>query len=162
MSAETTETAAPPTPLTPAELAQHHAILEFDHCSQWMGITPIEARDGHAVIEMTLRREMLNGFGLAQGGMLFTFADVAFAMACNDPAGAAESYTVAQGADVTFLRPGKPDHLLRATADRKIQKGRIGLYDITVTQTTDDGEEEVVLEFRGRSHTISATPPVVR
>jgi acyl-CoA thioesterase len=32
---------------------------------------------------MTLRQEMLNGFGMAHGGMIFAFADTAFALACN-------------------------------------------------------------------------------
>jgi acyl-CoA thioesterase len=148
--------------LTPEELSTHHSILEHDHCSQWLGIVPVEVSDGRAVIEMTLRKEMLNGFGLAQGGMLFTFADVAFAMACNDPAGTGGSYTVAQGADVNFLRPGKPGRPLRAKAVRRSQRGRTGLYDITVTQPDDDGVDEVVLEFRGRSHTVKGAPPVVR
>jgi len=148
--------------MTPAEMAAHHAILEHDHCSHWLGIRPVEVQDGRAVIEMTLRKEMLNGFGLAQGGMLFTFADVAFAMACNDPAGSEEHYTVAQGADVNFLRPGKPGSPLRATAVRRVQKGRTGIYDITVTQPDADGHDEVLLEFRGRSHTVKGAPPIVR
>ena len=143
-------------------MARVHAILEFDHCSHWLGITPIEASDGHAVIEMTLRKEMLNGFGIAQGGMLFTFADVAFAMACNEPAGADDHYTVAQGADVNFLKPGRPGSPLRATATRRVQQGRSGLYDITVTQQNQRGEDEVLLEFRGRSRTITGAPPIVR
>ncbi|WP_233555845.1 hotdog fold thioesterase [Galactobacter caseinivorans] len=144
------------------EMAKVHSILEFDHCSHWLGITPIEASDGRAVIEMTLRKEMLNGFGIAQGGMLFTFADVAFAMACNEPAGAEDRYTVAQGADVNFLRPGLPDRPLRATAVRRVQQGRSGLYDITVTQQDDDGRELVLLEFRGRSRTVMGAPPIVK
>lgn len=143
-------------------LAAHHAILEFDHCSHWMGIEPIEVADGLAVIEMTLRKEMLNGFGIAQGGMLFTFADVAFAMACNEAEGADDHYTVAQGVDVNFIKPGLPGRPLRARAERRIQSGRSGIYDITVTQQREDGSDEVLLEFRGRSRTINAAPPVVR
>lgn len=145
-----------------SRLAEHHKILEFDHCTHWMGIEPIKAEPGYAEIEMTPRKEMLNGFGIVQGGMLFTFADVAFAMACNEPAGSETSYTVAQGVDVNFLKPGLPDLPMRAVARVVNQSGRSGLYDITVTQERPDGSTETLLEFRGRSRTINAAPPTVR
>ncbi len=154
MSAEATELGA--------RLGEQHKILEFDHCSHWLGVEPVEVEDGRVVIEMTLRKEMLNGFGIAQGGMLFTFADVAFAMACNEPEGAEDHYTVAQGADVNFLRPGQPGRPIRATAVRRVQQGRSGLYDITVTQENADGSVSTLLEFRGRSRTVMGAPPIVR
>lgn len=147
-------------PTQPGDHPTHH-ILEFDHASHWMGITPVTVEPGHVVIEMTLRKEMLNGFGIAHGGMLFAFADTAFAMACNDPAGSTDSYTVAQGADVNFLAPGRPGLPMRATARRVASSGRSGLYDVTVTQL-DAGNTRVLLEVRGRSRTISGTPPTVK
>jgi len=155
------ETTVDPVTEPPEPLATH-AILEHDHASKWLGVTPVHVEPGVAIIEMTLRKEMLNGFGIAHGGMLFAFADTAFAMACNDPAGAVDSYTVAQGADVTFLKPGRPGSPLRAEARMRRQSGRSGLYDITVTQRRSDGEDEVLLEFRGRSRTVSGAPPTVR
>ena len=48
-----------------------------------MGIEVLALDDGHATIRMTLRQEMLNGFGMAHGGMIFAFGDTAFALACN-------------------------------------------------------------------------------
>ena len=51
--------------------------------SEWMGIEVLRLDDGHATIRMTLRQEMMNGFGMAHGGMIFAFADTAFALACN-------------------------------------------------------------------------------
>src|SRR5688500_19121394 len=65
-----------------------HPILESDSASEWMGIQVVALDDGHATIRMTLRQEMLNGFGMAHGGMIFAFGDTAFALACN-PAGPA-------------------------------------------------------------------------
>ena len=60
-----------------------HPVLENDYASEWMGIEVLTLGDGHATIRMTLRQEMLNGFGMAHGGMIFAFADSAFALACN-------------------------------------------------------------------------------
>lgn len=60
-----------------------HPILKNDYASEWMGIEVLALSDGHATVRMTLRQEMLNGFGMAHGGMIFAFADTAFALACN-------------------------------------------------------------------------------
>jgi acyl-CoA thioesterase len=68
---------------------QTHPILENDYASEWMGIEVLALGDGEASIRMTLRQEMLNGFGMAHGGMIFAFGDTAFALACNPAAPAA-------------------------------------------------------------------------
>lgn len=73
-----------------------HPILENDYASEWMGIEVLSLGDGQATIRMTLRQEMLNGFGMAHGGMIFAFADTAFALACN-PATPAGQTTPAAG-----------------------------------------------------------------
>lgn len=131
-----------------------HAILADDAASEWMGIEVVSIADGHATITMTLRAEMLNGFGIAHGGMVFAFADTAFALACNPPEGSADTITVASGVDVNFLKPGIPGRLLTAVADVRQHQGRSGLYDIQVLQSLPDGGSEVILEFRGRSRTV--------
>ncbi|MGP9528983.1 hydroxyphenylacetyl-CoA thioesterase PaaI [Glutamicibacter sp. AOP5-A2-18] len=131
-----------------------HKILRNDTAARWLGIEVIEASDGHAVITMELREEMLNGFGIGHGGMIFTLADTAFAMSCNEVEGSEETITVASGADINFLKPAVLGRKLTATGNRVSQQGRSGLYDITVTQETSDGTSEVIAEFRGRSRTI--------
>jgi acyl-CoA thioesterase len=140
---------------SPRGLGERHAILANDPAAEWMGITVESVSDGHATITMVLRPEMLNGFGIAHGGMVFAFADTAFAMACNPPEGSADTMTVASGADVTFLKPGIPGRVLTAVAERRQLQGRSGLYDIQVCQSLPDGGTEVIAEFRGRSRTVS-------
>lgn len=54
---------------------------------------------------MTLRPEMMHGFGVTHGGMIFAFADSAFALACNSTGGDGDSVTVASGVDINFLAP---------------------------------------------------------
>ncbi|MEH0108483.1 hotdog fold thioesterase [Tersicoccus sp. MR15.9] len=142
------------------QLAEHHEILRDDFASEWMGIRVVEVGDGRAVITMDLRREMLNGFGIAHGGMIFAFADTAFALACNDVAGSEKTITVASGADVTFIRSARQGQTLTATAVRRATAGRSGLYDVTITaaggagEGNTDGEDQLIAEFRGRSRTI--------
>jgi acyl-CoA thioesterase len=137
-------------------LAEMHPVLAGDQASEWMGIEVESVADGHATISMTLRPEMLNGFGIAHGGMVFAFADSAFAIACNPPEGSADTITVASGVDINFLKPGIPGRVLTAVANRRQQSGRSGIYDIQVLQSLPEGGTEVIAEFRGRSRTVPA------
>jgi acyl-CoA thioesterase len=148
------ETAAEISATSGSRLGDHHTVLAGDHASEWMGIQVESVADGHATISMSLRREMLNGFGIAHGGMIFAFADSAFAMACNPAEGSPDSMTVASGVDIHFLKPGIPGRKLTAVANRRQQAGRSGIYDIQVLQSLPDGGTEVIAEFRGRSRTI--------
>ncbi|MFQ4148344.1 hotdog fold thioesterase [Arthrobacter sp. LAPM80] len=133
-----------------------HAILLNDNASEWLGIEVLELRDGHAVIAMTLRAEMMNGFGTTHGGMIFAVADSAFALACNPADGSGDSVTVASGVDVNFLAPTHTGQRIIAVANRRHQQGRSGLYDVQVFvgDVPDGGSPTVVAEFRGRSRTI--------
>lgn len=155
-SPETSKGTVPATPSAAgSQLGEHHAVLTGDTASEWMGIEVQAVADGHATITMTLRPEMLNGFGIAHGGMIFAFADSAFAMACNPPEGSADTITVASGVDINFLKPGIPGRLLTAVANRRQQSGRSGIYDIQVLQSLPGDGTEVIAEFRGRSRTVA-------
>lgn len=128
-----------------------HPLLANDHASEWLGIEVLRVADGHATIAMTLRPEMMNGFGITHGGMIFAFADSAFALACNPADGDGSRVTVASGVDVNFLAPSRAGQRITAVANRRQQQGRSGLYDVQIL--TDDGGT-VIAEFRGRSRTI--------
>jgi len=130
-----------------------HPMLSNDHASKWLGIEVLALDDGHATIAMTLRQEMMNGFGIAHGGMIFAFADTAFALACNSATGDGSTVTVASGVDVNFLAPSRAGQRITAVANRRQQQGRSGLYDVQVLSGDDDGAT-VIAEFRGRSRTI--------
>ena len=116
-----------------------HPILKDDYASEWMGIEVLALDDGHATIRMRLRQEMLNGFGMAHGGMIFAFGDTAFALACN-PASAkpgeagidSGTITVASGVDINFLKPAFRGQVLTAVANRRASTGRSGLYDVQI------------------------------
>jgi acyl-CoA thioesterase len=116
-----------------------HPILKDDYASEWMGIEVVALDDGHATIRMALRQEMLNGFGMAHGGMIFAFGDTAFALACNpanpgpgEPGIDEGTITVASGVDINFLKPAFRGQILTAVANRRASTGRSGLYDIQI------------------------------
>ena len=127
-----------------------HPVLAQDRASQWLGITVHRAEPGHAVISMRVREEMLNGFGIAHGGMVFALGDSCFAMACNDPHGDGSTVTVAQGVDINFMGSPRLGETLTAEGREIATTGRSGLYDITITDSTG----ALVAQFRGRSRTV--------
>ncbi len=117
------------------------AMLAEDAASTSLGIELLEAAPGRGVVRMAVRHDMVQGHGTCHGGYLFLLADTAFAFACNS-----ERPAVAAGADVEFLAPVHEGDVLVATAVRRVERGRRGVYDVTVLR----GDEPVV-EMRGRS-----------
>lgn len=120
-------------------------MMQRDAASAMLGMTVEHDAPGEAVVSMTVRDDMLNGFAITHGGLVFTLADTAFAIACNED----ERVTVAGGADITFLKSTTAGQRLTARAVRRVVSGRNGLYDVSVTDESGD----VVAEVRGRSLT---------
>ncbi len=126
-------------------------MMQRDAASAMLGMVVELDAPGEAVVSMTVRDDMLNGFAITHGGLVFTLADTAFAIACNED----ERVTVAGGADITFLKSTTSGDRLTARAVRRVVSGRNGLYDVTVTDESGD----VVAEVRGRSLTTNRSHP---
>ncbi len=58
-------------------------MFREDKFSQWLGIERVLIEQGHCILKMKVRDEMMNGFGIAHGGIAFSFADSALAFASN-------------------------------------------------------------------------------
>jgi acyl-CoA thioesterase len=123
-----------------------HEMFQADLASRALGIELVEAEGGRAVARMRIGEAMVNGHGIAHGGYVFLLADTAFALACNSHG----PMTVAAGAEITFVAPTRLGDMLTAHAEERTRYGRNGIYDITVRRG-----DEVVAEFRGRSHTVT-------
>ena len=122
-----------------ARVVEH--MMREDRFSQWLGIEVLEIREGYSRIRMTLRQEMLNGFGVIHGGIAFSFADSAFAFACNNR----NNLSVALDTSITFTRATQPGDVLIAEA-KELHNGRsTGLYLITISN--QDGAQ--VALFKG-------------
>lgn len=137
------------------DLSHVRAMWDADEASRALGIEVLDlgvdtsgaAPLGHARTRMTLTRAMVNGHDIAHGGYLFTLADSTFALACN----ATGSPTVAAGADITYVSPGRLGDALVAQARERVRFGRSGVTDVTVVREADGA---VIAEFRGRSRTL--------
>jgi acyl-CoA thioesterase len=125
-------------------------MMADDAASRALGIEVVSCSDGTAVTRMRVREDMVNGHGIAHGGLVFALADTAFACACNSWG----PVTVAAAADIAFVAPARLGDELQAEATVRTRFGRTGIYDVTVRR---DGN--VVAEFRGRSSTVRADAP---
>lgn len=121
-----------------------------DAAAHALGMVVTAVGPGHASVTMTVRPDMLNGFGICQGGLIATLADMAFAYACNSW----NEMTVAAGFDVDLLAPGHAGDTLRADGRVVSQGARMGLYDIDVRNQRG----ERVATFRGRSYRLKGKP----
>ena len=104
-------------------------MMENDFFSQWMGVEVLDVKEGYSKIRMTIRKEMVNGFGIVHGGLPFSLADSAFAFACNNR----NNLSVALDVTITFMKAVNVGDVLTAEA-KEIHNGRsTGLYHITIT-----------------------------
>jgi acyl-CoA thioesterase len=116
-------------------------MLQHDRFSQWLGISVIEINEGYSKIKMTVREEMLNGFGIVHGGIAFSLADSAFAFACNNR----NNLSVALDTSINFIKPVHPGDELIAEA-KELHNGRsTGLYHISIYNQ----HNHLVAQFKG-------------
>ena len=120
------------------------AMWAGDAASRMLGMKILGVGPGSATVSMTVREDMVNGWGMCHGGLVASLADSAFAVACNSHG----EVTVASGFDVSFLEAARLGDELLAVASERALRGRSGLYDVTVRRSGDDS---VIAEFRGRS-----------
>lgn len=116
-------------------------MMQHDLFSQWLGIQVLDIKEGYSRITMTIRAEMVNGFGIVHGGVTFSLADSAFAFACNNR----NNLSVALDTSINFTKQVVPGDVLIAETN-EIHNGRsTGLYHITITNQ----KNETVAIFKG-------------
>ncbi len=104
-------------------------MMEHDLFSQWLGIELLLIKEGYSKIKMTVRKEMINGFGIVHGGIAFSLADSAFAFACNNR----NVLSVALDTSINFIKPVHVNDILIAEAT-ELHNGRTtGLYQVRIS-----------------------------
>ncbi|MBA5243308.1 MULTISPECIES: hotdog fold thioesterase [Corynebacterium] len=140
---------APSVDFTP-DLEHAKSMFDNDATLEYLGATITRLEPGVAEGEFTVEARHANGFGVCQGGVLFTFADALFGGACNsrrtDP-------TVSAQSEMIYLAPAKMGRTIRGVARERHTWGRNGLSDVTLY----DGDTAIA-EFRGMSRTTTRPP----
>ena len=114
-----------------------------DEFARQNGITIVEVREGYARTRVTLGPRHLNAGGGVQGGVLFTLADLAFAVATNSHG----TLTVTTTANITFVRSAGVGAVVTAEAQEVVDHRRLPFCEVRITD--DEGQLLAVFTASG-------------
>lgn len=112
--------------MTPAEIVAK--MMQHDEFSRWLGIQVDHIESGTCRLSLTVRKEMLNGFGIAHGGITYSIADSALAFASNSHGRLAVSVDTSIN-HIESLREGDQ---ITAVAKEESLKNRFAFYSIEI------------------------------
>lgn len=115
-------------------------MYENDRFSQWLGIERVLIEEGRAILKMVIRKEMLNGFDIAHGGIVFSLADSAFAFSSNSFG----KKSVSIEASVNWTKALYENDEIVAESKMRSISNKQAVFDIDVKRG-----EEIVAIFRG-------------
>jgi acyl-CoA thioesterase len=116
-------------------------MFNNDRFSQWLGIERLEERAGYCKLKMVIRAEMCNGFGLAHGGITYSFADSTLAFASNSRGRHALSIETS----ISHLKPLFAGDIITATSKEVSVSKKLAVYIVSVAKETG----ELVAIFKG-------------
>lgn len=118
-----------------------HQMYDNDSFSKWLGIECAEITPGYCTLKMRIRKEMLNGFAIAHGGITYSLADSALAFASNSHG----RKSVSIETSISHTATVKAGDTLIAIAKEVNLGNKIGIYQITVTNQ----HKKIVALFNG-------------
>jgi acyl-CoA thioesterase len=116
-------------------------MMAKDAFSQWLGLSIVDVGPRKSTVRATIRPDMVNGFGVAHGGIAFSIADSAFAFACNTHG----KVTMSIENSITYPIAVNVGDVLTAEAELESESNKISYYRVVVTNQKQD----VVALFRG-------------
>jgi acyl-CoA thioesterase len=117
------------------------AMFDKDWFSQWLGIERVLVEPGKCILRLTIRNEMLNGFGIAHGGITYSLADSALAFASNSHGRQSVSIETSISHTVAL----KENEVITASAEEQSVSNKIGIYQVRVENQKGD----LVALFKG-------------
>ena len=109
-------------------------MMKNDAFSQWLGIQVVSNKAGSAVLEMTVRNEMTNGFNIAHGGITYSLADSALAFASNG--GGKQSLSIETS--IHHIEKVLAGDVIRASASLICETHKTAIYQIDITKTSGE------------------------
>jgi len=103
-------------------------MMAKDFFSQWLGIKVLEIGQGQCKLELTVRKDMLNGFGIAHGGITYCMADSALAFASNSYG----NQCVSIETSISHTYKVKEGDILTAEAKELNRGHKIAIYEVSI------------------------------
>lgn len=124
-------------------LTQHmREEFEADHFATGQGIQIDRVEEEETVCSVLLEERHMNAHGVVQGGLVYTLADFAFAVAAN----AAAPGSVTLNGTMHFTRAVSAGRLT-ATVTRQSQSRAVSVYEVAVKD--DEGRMVALATFTG-------------
>ena len=122
-------------------------MLSQDRMSRWLGLEIDALGPGMCRLHFVVRDEMLNGFDIVHGGIVFSAADSAFAFACNTHG----RLSLALDAHINFVASAGKGERLNVEASEVHLGHKTGVYRVLVSKK--DGA--LVATFTGTAYRTS-------
>ncbi len=109
-------------------------MLENDPFSRWMEVKILDVREGYCKISCPVKEEMLNGFKVTHGGILFSLADSALAFS------SATYGRVALAIDnnISFMKKTTAGETITAESKCVSLSHKTGVFQIRITNDKDE------------------------
>jgi acyl-CoA thioesterase len=120
-----------------------NTMMANDFFSQWLGVIILEQKEGSCKLSITIRKDMLNGFGIAHGGITYSLADSALAFASNSKG----RKSVSIETSISHLVSLKENDELIADAFCETETEKLGHYKVNLFLKNDP--TKIVALFKG-------------
>jgi len=128
-----------------------NTMMANDHFSQWLGIKILEQSEGACKLSLIIRKDMLNGFGIAHGGITYSLADSALAFASNSKG----RKSVSIETSISHIVSLKENDEIIANAFCETETEKLGHYKINISLKNDPSK--IVAIFKGIVYKTSKT-----
>jgi acyl-CoA thioesterase len=118
-------------------------MMDKDYFSQWLGIRLIDVKEGYCKLTATIRKDMLNGFGIAHGGITYSVADSALAFSSNSKG----VKSVSIETSISHIISLHENDVITAEAVCETESEKLGHYKISVYLANDP--HKIVALFKG-------------
>lgn len=105
-----------------------------DPYAKYLGIQVEEVKEGYAKVSMEITKDMLNIHGTANGGAIFSLADIAFAIASNTY----DQVAVGINVNISYIAASFENDKLIAVATERTKNPRLGFYHMEVKNEKGD------------------------
>lgn len=116
-------------------------MFSNDSYSKWLGIECELIEVGRCILSLKVRKEMLNGFGLAHGSITYALADSALAFSSNSYGRKCLSIDT----QISHLLPVMENDVITAESREINRSNKLARYEITIRKNLN----EVVAHFLG-------------
>lgn len=125
--------------MSPKEIIE--TMMTQDKMSQWLGIEVLNYNPGSVSLKMTVREEMVNGFGVTHGGITYCLADSALAFSANSHGRRAMSIETS----ISHLNRVQTGDVLTVKTKELALSRKVGAYEMDIFNQKDI----LVAHFKG-------------